>query len=396
MNRSIGITFVALSVLAPVAPLAGQSLFATRGLGLPTAPVDARARALGGIGLGLLGLNTSLVNPADVAGLGRRGIAAVLQPGTASAEIGGETGDLDASRFPVVRVMYPFSSRLVASIGYGSMLEQSWGVTEDRVEEIGADSVAVTDVIQSTGGIARMSIGVAYQVAPSLSIGLAGGMHTGNLDRRITRSFADTTIGLLPFETRLRWDYRGLFATGGVRIDVPDVVRLSSSITLSEDLDINGRDEEARDDRVKMPVRINAGASGALSSTLLLALGGEYTGGGTARLFQATDATSMRRSTWRLGGGLEYEGIGSAARSLPIRLGGSWSQLPYFAQDEAPATEWAASFGVGFRVQPGQGLAVGDLTIERGNRSGLESTALPGGLSESFWRVTISLSLFGN
>jgi len=396
MKRSTGIIGTTLCTLALAAPLAGQSLFATRGLGLPSPAVDARARALGGIGLGLIGLNSSLVNPADIAGLGRRGIAAVLQPSTAASEIGGERGDLEASRFPVVRLMYPFSSRFVASLGYGSLLEQSWGVTQDRMEQIGADSVAVTDVIQSNGGIARLSLGVAFQVSPVLSFGVAGGSHTGNLDRRITRTFSDTTIGLLPFETRLTWDYRGLFATGGVRLDVPDVVRLSASLTLSEDIEIDGREEDARDDRAKMPVRINAGASGALSSTLLLALGGEYSGGGTAPLFQATDATAMRRSTWRLGGGFEYEGIGSAARALPIRLGASWSQLPYYAAGETPATEWSAALGFGFRVQPVQGLAVGDLTIERGGRSGLESTAVPTGLSESFWRVTISLSLFGN
>lgn len=45
---------VGLSLLGGV-PLAAQSLFGSSGLGLPLEAVDARARALGNLGLGLSG-----------------------------------------------------------------------------------------------------------------------------------------------------------------------------------------------------------------------------------------------------------------------------------------------------------------------------------------------------
>jgi hypothetical protein len=97
-------------------PVSAQSLFATRGMGIPTSPVDARARALGGIGIGLLGLNTSLVNPAEIAGFLRRGVSASLQPSTTTTEIEGATGDLAGARFPMIRLIYPFSTRFTASV----------------------------------------------------------------------------------------------------------------------------------------------------------------------------------------------------------------------------------------------------------------------------------------
>lgn len=128
-------------VVVTALPAQAQSLFSTRGLGVPLLPLDARARALGGIGVGLLGLNASLVNPADVAGLRRRGVAAVVQPWSGSAELGDETGDIDGTRFPLIRLLLPVSSRTVLSLGFGSALEQSWAVEIDGVQELGPDSV---------------------------------------------------------------------------------------------------------------------------------------------------------------------------------------------------------------------------------------------------------------
>jgi hypothetical protein len=53
--------------------------------------------------------------------------------------------------------------------------------------------------------------------------------------------------------------------------------------------------------------------------------------------------------------------------------------------------------GIGFRLAGDDlgPLAVADIGVERGGRSGLASTDLPDGLTESFWRFTFSLSLFG-
>jgi len=383
--------------LAIDSPAGAQSLFATRGLGVPIAPVGARARSLGGIGLGLLGFDLSIGSPADVAGLGRRGIMSALQPGSATPSIGEQKGSVAAARFPLIRLVYPMTPRLAFSLGYGSFLEQSWAVEIEGTEVIGSDTVPTRDVIRASGAVARVGLGASYQLSPSLSLGVTAGLYTGNLDRRVSRTFSDSTIGLSEFDTQLQWDYSGQFASAGVRFDMADILRASASFTVSSDLDVNALEGDARDDRAKLPFMFAAGASGALSSNLAMTAAAEWSGGAAGRLFQAQDAVSMARDTWRVGGGFEYTGWRGATRNYPIRLGASWAQLPYYDEGESPASEWATALGLGFHVigDAASPLAVLDMSIERGNRSGLESVNNPGGLSESFWRWTFSLSLFG-
>lgn len=392
------ILVLALSSSLLASPAAAQSLFATRGLGIPNAPIDARSRALGGIGIGLLGLEMSLVNPAEVAGIGLRGAAATLQPASASPQVGGQTGSISGARFPMLTVVYPIRDRAVVSIGFGSFLDQSWGVELTGQEIIGNDTIGVTDVIAANGAIARLSLGVAYQLTPSFAIGLSGGIHTGNLERRVSRSFSDSTSGLVPFDTRLRWDYHGAFGTVGARFDIPSVVRLAGSVTLSQKLTVDGREANARDESADVPLRITAGASSALSGTMLVAAGFEWNGGSTGRVFQAADADALQRGTWRAGGGIEYGGLRGGRRVFPIRLGANWTQLPYYDTGEDPANERSFGLGMGFRLAEGAAgpLANADITIERGSRKGLQSLSLPEGLTESFWRISLSLSLFGN
>lgn len=388
-----------LALLLAPSLASAQSLFSTRGMGLPVAPVDARARALGGMGIGLPGLNTSLVNPAEMAGLRRRGIVAVLQPGSAAPDVGGETGDLDASRFPLVRLFYPFG-RVTATIGYGSFFEQSWGIRQEGRDLIGADSLDVVDVVESTGGMSRIVVGAALPVSERLAVGAEVGLHAGILDRRISRTFADTATGLVPFNTRYRWGYRGPFATFGVRWDPSATIRLGSSVTLSDRIDIEGRTSQSIDDRFDAPLRVAAGGSAWLSGIWMATAGIEWLGNGGEddAVFSASDAVAMRRDAWRIGGGIEYQGVQSGLRVFPFRLGASYQQLPFYNLGEDPASEWSAAAGLGFRLagDPSNPLAVADVTYERGKRSGLQSTALPGGVNESFWRFTFSLSLFGN
>jgi long-subunit fatty acid transport protein len=377
-----------------------QSLFATRGLGIPTPALDGRARALGGIGVGIIGVNASLINPAELAGLTRRGVTATLQPVSSSARLGDEEGDVSGSRFPLVQVFLPFSERLVAGIGYGSALEQSWGMIINGQERVGTSDVDTRDDVRSAGGLAQLSMSVAYSITPNLAVGAGAGLHTGGLSRTVTRTYPDTALGLLPFRTVMRWEYQALFARLGVRWeDASHSLRVASSLLISENLDIRGREGGANDENASLPVRFSLGATGVITPLLLLSVGTERTFNGAAdRVFSATNSLAASRDTWRLGGGLEYIGVRSGAgRTWPVRLGGGYAQLPYFNVGETPAKEWYAGLGLGYRLAGAEEspLAVVDAGVERGGRSGLVSTLNPDGLSESFWRFTFSLSVFG-
>ena len=393
MRRAL-LTFCCALALAPGAH--AQSLFGTRGLGVPVAPVDARARVLGGIGVGLIGLNTSLVNPAEVAGVQRRGVMAALQPVSSEFELLGQTASVSGTRFPLIGVILPVS-RFVLTIGYGAAFDQSWGVeTHDTVVLNGVD-VPVRDIVESTGGISQARIGVATMVTSNFALGASVGLYTGVLDRNVTRVFEDESGTYAPFTTGLRWDYTGPTATIGARWDPDAALRLGAAVTVNGDLEANGKQGGALDRSFKLPVRVDLGASGMLASDLLAAVNAQY-----ARVEDGEASGpgfgAVGQSTWRYGGGLEWLGLGNARRTYPIRLGAQVSDLPYFTPGEEPAREVTFGGGVGFRLAADASgpLAVADMALERGERSGLASEINGAdGLNESFWRFTFSLALFG-
>ncbi|MGW8268029.1 MAG: hypothetical protein ACWGSQ_16800, partial [Longimicrobiales bacterium] len=101
-----GMVLLGIALLAP-GPLAGQSLIGSRGLGLPMYAANARARALGGEGVGLLGGN---LNPADLAsstGLLIPTVNFTMQPSWGSGVVEGETLSAQGTRFPLLGFAYP-------------------------------------------------------------------------------------------------------------------------------------------------------------------------------------------------------------------------------------------------------------------------------------------------
>lgn len=394
MNARLSI--VSMLMLLSTGPLSAQSLFSTRGLGAPVQPVDARGRGVGGVGIGMLGVNSSLLNPAEAAGLLRRGIAATYQPSSGTAEMNGETGKFSGSRFPSVRLILPIRQRFALTMGYATAYQHAWLVESRGEFTFGEDVVETRDVIESKGDINRMEVGIAFTLGTDFAVGLAGSYYTGEVERRITRIFTDAPTPFVPFGQRQRFGLNGAEARVGLRWDPAPIVRVGASLAVSNGLDAAVLEGDGEAAHWTLPTRLALGASGELTPELLAALGLEYAWSNESS--PTGDQVSIRRDTWRVGGGIEYLGLNAGSRELPVRLGYAREQLPYYMSDETPADEWSLSFGlglmlVGTRASP---LAAIDAAFERGNRSGLESERNPGGLSESFWRMTFTLSLFGS
>lgn len=391
------LTLLLVLMLTGTAPAAAQSLFAARGLGVPLSATDARSRILGGLGVGLLGLNSSLVNPADAAGLFRRGISAGVMTSPRTMNYDGVQAQVGATRFPLLTVLYPVSARVVATVGYGGFLDQSWAVEATRFEAVGADTLEVTDVTNSTGGIAQVRVGAAYSLTNRLALGVAFGVYTGSQSVLFSREFTDTTVvGIQDFQTRVGWSFNAPLVAAGFRWDPSSILRLGGSVTVPGTLEATVKDGAVQGRSVALPVQVALGGSAYLSSQLLTAVSGRWSGWSAAAgdldtvgLPAGVDAA---RDTWEVGVGLEYESATRRSRAVPLRLGFNYAQLPFVFGEDAPS-EWAGAAGIGLRI--GQSrinpLAVVDLTVERGQRG----AAATNGLTEDFWRVTLSMSLFG-
>ncbi|MEX1182273.1 MAG: hypothetical protein WEF86_03490 [Gemmatimonadota bacterium] len=389
MNSKNSLMAGALLLLSAT-PLTAQSLFSTRGLGVPMPAVDARAAALGGIGVGLIGFHTSLTNPAELAGVTRRGVTAALQPVTTSFDVAGAEDGTAGTRFPLIGVVYPASDRIVASLGFGSFLEQSWGILTQSSQVIGDRTYEVSDLQSSRGGIAQARVSAVYSFSPTFAVGAAAGLLTGNVTRTVVRSFVDSTgILLRPFEQDLSWRYSAPIASVGMRLDVAGRVRLGASALVGGKLKAHGTSDDADDRVYGAPLELSAGASARLTSLVLGTIGAVWS------RMPETEGAALTQETLRVGGGIEYQGLRFGERTFPLRLGGHWSELPYHAAGEEAPAEWGLGGGFGFRLgDPMDPAAVADVAIERGGRSGLGSADLEGGLEESLWRFTLSLSLF--
>lgn len=379
-----------LLVLFGPLPAAAQSIFATGGLGVPVSPVDARARALGGIGVGLREAHASLTNPAAAADYRFRGLSAALQSMDRAVRFGDAEDDVGANRFPLLRFIYPVGQRLVFSAGYGGFLDQSWAAVSERTESIGGEDVLVRDLIDSSGGIAQLQAGVAYLLTPSLAVGVAGGFYTGELDRRISRTFPEGEFDdVQAIEARRTWTERAPYAVGGVRWDILPVLRVAGSVTWAGTLEARASDGREGDPfDVDLPLQLAGGLSAVLSPRLLAVVSGRWAGWSSADGF---GEVARAVDTWEVGGGLEWSGPTLGGRAMPLRLGYHYSEFPFAIDGNTPSEQaFAAGLGLRFGLAEGGPLATIDAALERGSR-----TVDGGGLAEDFWRATVSLSVFG-
>lgn len=374
--RFLGAAAVA-AVLALPSGAAAQSLLSARGLGYLLEASDARARALGGVTVGLPGPYLSLVNPAEMAGLPAAGINVTMH-GDRVRPAASLADDFETSRFPAVQAAFPARDRYVLSIGYASVLDQNWNTTRfDSVDVAGARRL-VSDRYVSAGGVARLRSGLAYRVGRHLDVGAALDVYTGALrdsTYRVIEEIASTSVGA-------RYEWRGAGLSAGARWR-GEALTLSAAVAGGNRLRAVSPDSGVGEGSYALPLRVDAGGSARIAQRALVAVSGRWTG------WSATgdDLNSgAARDAMDVGGGVELEGLRLVGRPLPVRFGARLTQLPFAWAGDDFADERALTAGAGIRFAGGAALL--DLAGERGTRAG-------GTLDESFWRVSLSLQLLG-
>ncbi len=385
------------ALLAGSGSAAAQSLFASRGLGYVNPPVDGRARGLGGAGLALPGGGLSLVNPAAIAAIPVSAISMAFQPDFYDASIPGQGTDGSTARFPLLHAVFPFGQRWTFSAGYGSYLDQTWAAESSSDLVLPGREVEVTDRYVSRGGVARLRAGAAYSITDRLSVGVAGDLYAGGVRDTVTRTFRtpEGTLGLdlSPTAHAAEWTYRSLGGSVGVRWVPIDALNLAAAVTAAGKLEgrpSGGTDSAAVSKEFSLPLTFDVGASGRVTPGALVVLNGQWAG------WSAADAdlagAGGARDAWTVAGGVEFGPAALDARSFPLRVGARYSALPFrwgpVSEGGAFPNEKALTAGIGARLANGAALV--DLGGERGWRGGGDSV-----LDESYWRMTLSLTLLG-
>jgi hypothetical protein len=385
MIRSLllGTTLLVVAAAVPQA-VASQSALATRGLGFPVEPSDARAKGLGGVALGFREPEISWVNPAAVVGLPAAGMTATYQYDSFDTEFGVQGAAGATARFPLAMGAFPMGERVVLTAGFGSFLDQNWALEHADTLLLEGDTVAVLDRIASSGGVVRLRAGAAYQLRENLGIGFGLDAYTGQVDRTQGRIFP----GQAEPDTAV-WTYRGLGATAGVHWNPSEAVGFGASASFGGTLEASPRRDLFEAASYSLPVTLRAGASGLVGQNTVLALGGVWTGWST--MDAALAAEGGARDSWSIQGGIEWEGMSLRERPLPLRLGARTAALP-FRWDPGPDDDWASeqALTLGAGLDLAGGATRPDIAVEWGRRGGDSA-----GFDESYWRFVLSVRVVG-
>ncbi len=379
---------LALTGLASLLPAQAraQSLLATGGLGVPVDALDARARALGGIGVGLLGGGLSAVDPTAVLGLPVPTVTFSSLSSWVNVQESAGTGSYSATRFPLGGVSYPVSGVGTFSLTFGSVLDQRWTVQEPRSVVLEGTTVPATDSFLSEGGLVAVKLGFARRIAPSLGLGVTVGPLTGDVRRTFTRAFDTlaTNVPVTSFTEGGRWDYSGVTASAGAVVDVSRLVRGSVAVTWNSRLDAKPAGSTTGDGRsYDLPLEVRAGVSGVLAPGLSADAGVYWAD------WKPTVTQDRASRALTLGGGVEWGRAHILGKDAALRLGYHRADLP-FAYRGGDARESAWTGGVGLVMAGGANLPLAqiDLSVARGRRTSAS-------LIEDFWRAGFSLRVSG-
>ena len=387
MTRVLAFVLLGLAALSEGGE--GQSILGSRGLGLPLEPLDARARALGSVGVGLMGWALTPTDPASAAGSPFPSLEITVQPQWAESTLEDGTDRIRATRFPLFGLSYPvYALSGTVTLTIGGFMDQRWQLQRESTTELEETTVPVLDEFRSEGGVSTFRLGWAQRIGEDLALGLGLGSQAGSVTRTFIRTLDVTEPGVevVPYRVRSTWQYSGLTASFGARWDQADFLRLAGSATWSASLKADPMEgTDGGDADFDLPVEFRIGASGLLTTGLTMNLGLAYAGWEpSAGGLQEED---LAGAVWSYGGGLEWTGTQLRSRRMPFRVGVRKSSLPFrFAGDDPSETLVAAGMGLDV-TRPADVIAGGfDLALERGRREA-------GPLTETFWRGTVTFRI---
>ncbi|MDE2804561.1 MAG: hypothetical protein OXN18_05355 [Gemmatimonadota bacterium] len=381
---------VLLATLLAVFPsgAGAQSFLGYRALGLPVGAVEARAVALGNLGIGLPGVQINASDPASAAGVLFPTVSVSMQPTWGDFNLDGQTGTARTTRFPMLGIGYPvLSADGTITVSLSGHMEQRWAGERDRIVNLGGIDVPVNDRFETNGGSSVARVGWAQRLGDRFALGASLGTYIGRLDEDFERTLDSLVVGndVRSYEENSSWRYGGYTFSAGFMADPHDLIHLAGAVEWSGDLTQKPRVATGEPGlSYSIPLRLSGGATGRLSQRLHINTSFVYQDWSVAQGFEDGVVSDEKLS---YGAGLEMQLIRRETRSFPLRLGYRRSALPFGYRDQG-AIETSWSLGLGVNLVEVEGVRFGwmDFAAERGTR-------MSAPLSENFWRATISLGI---
>jgi hypothetical protein len=386
IHRLLFVTILASGLMAPTMAVAQTDapLLGNIGLGRRIAPLDARARGLGGAATALHGPNMSAVNPAAIARFNESGVWATLMPETQTISGVLARGEVKTVAFPLLRAVLPLGERLVASVGFASYLDQDWGVQFIDTMQTLTGPIAFQETRTAKGGINQLRIDFASVISPSWGIGVTGIYYFGQTPLSVERIF-QVDVGFQPYEANDALSYQGIgFAIGAEYQPFPEMI-VGVTGTWGSKLRAKS-DSTSSSSAYDLPIGLDIGGSWRLTPDFLVALAGAWEGWSVLNnRFQPNGVSDLLY----IGLGGELTAHETDLTAFYIRVGGHLQQTPFNVAGRPPQ-ERALGGGLGARFQGGRVLF--DFAVEYGKRGNIDVNLI----EESFTRLTMSAAVFSN
>ncbi len=405
-GRGMAITLVVLAVLAASVSLA-QSPFALTNLGADVRSSSARIDGRGGWGLAESDtLIPSLHNLAGLPGLRKMAIVVSGYAEQVRSEDGAVSRNTSRVRTPTLRAAAPFAGgRLIFSAGFQGLRGTQYDTQRETVfllpdpdDPLEAHTpYTAREFFSREGTQFQVPLGLAWRVAPRLSVGASLNLIGGVMRERVNVIFDEpvSTDGSHYFLTsaeELEDELSGLSTTWSLLVDPLPRLAVGASFTTAHDWDVTRTQDMqgipgsvVEDYRIEMPALWAVGT--ALALTDRWRFGAEYESQPYSKLRGRADWETDMTDAWRLGIGFDRAEAfvrRAGRRNLPLRVGYSLQKWPYLVNGEE-IIEKRVSAGTGFSFRDRSGhldIALSHAWVGAVNKNGSQDRA---------WRLSISV-----
>ena len=342
-----------------VSSAAAQGTLSTQGFGYPAGGLSTHAEALGGS----IAENDPLspMNPAALATWGRPGFYFQYDPEFRHVQANGTSDNTTTARFPLLAGALNVGPRVTVGISSTTFLDRTWQTSSTGYAHFETgDSSLYNESFSTDGAINDVRLAGSFLVLPSLSVGIAGHVLTGQNRLLTSRTFADTNFAVFSQGSTL--SYTGHSFTGGLDW------RPTPTLYVGVSGDAGGTMHAYRNDTTlssaRVPKRFGVGTVFGGVSGLSLSANAEWHGWSALNGLAESEIKAVDGWDWGLGA--EVRAPSLFGQEFPLRLGYRHRILP-FEVNTIGVHETDYSLGLGVPVSRGRSRV--DFSITRANRS---------------------------
>ncbi len=357
---------------------AQSSIFGIRALGIPQAPLSARALGLGG-SVGLLD-GMSGTNPAAITSvIGLTAGFNFFQNWRNSTTPGGTGSGSDAGMTYVNVVNRIKETPWYFSGSFGSYTDRDFGTVTTDTTSLNGMPVGYRDSLESRGGTSDFRIAVGYRSNKKVALGFGFHFLTGSNRFSLRRTFTDSVFA--PVQQRSELAYNAIGLSLGAVYHPTEPLLLAGAIRRDGSMNVDRDSIQVL--AYTLPWTFAGSAQYQMGQRGTISAQATYTTWSQASAEIQASGGVGADNTFQGSVGAELYTSKLQPGKLPLRLGVRSSQLPFPLAEGEQASEFAVTAGSGVRFAKGH--AALDLTLERVWRSSA------GDFSEDAWIVAVGL-----